>query len=290
MGHAKVKSVLAGITDNILVRGEIWVAPIVLETMGLPNNAAGIAELAADLGADFCFLSSSGPQPVLRQVIALQEAVAEVHARNLACGVVIDGPWQKLATTNSLGQLLGRLRTSAIHREIEEQTELIHEEFRAWAGVGADMVLLADDLAYMDGLYFSPAIFSRLLLPNYVQFLKTATDLQVPLGFHSDGNLVRLLPTLVETGFSFFSLEPEAMDLEQIQRQFNDRITLMTGIRAAWFNPNCAGRIQTDDILSEISSLALGGRFILSSACGLYDPGSLAALKEIYRGVRVHVD
>lgn len=286
MSRAKVKSVLAGLSKDSLVRGEIWVAPEVLASLGLPNNATGIAELAAILGADLCFLSCSGPQPVPPQTKVLQAAVAEVHARDLACGIVIDGPWQRLVQSNGLIQLLERFGTAfaQIQQEIVVQTTLIHEEIRAWVRADVDLVLLADDLAYNEGLYFSPVVFNRLLLPNYRQFLQAANDLQVPLGFHSDGNLMRLLPTLVEIGFSFFSLETEAMDLAQVQCHFRDRAGLIAGIRAAWLNPDrAAWRLADDDMLSEIATLTHRGRLILGSACGLYHPASLAALREIYR-------
>ncbi len=285
MGRAKVLSVLAGSRVDPLARGEVWVAPAVLESQGLPNDAAGVAHLAANLGADLCFVSCGGPQAVPNQPEALREAVAAVHARDLACGIVVDGPWQRLTQSHGLFQLLERLGRHAgqVEQEVAAQAALVHEELNAWAGAGADLVLLADDLAYSRGLYFSPVLFASLLLPHYRQFLLAATDLHVPLGFHSDGDLMPLLPTLVEMGFSFFSLETEAMNLADVQDQHKDRVALIAGIAAEWLSSDRLAGISVDDVSAGISRLARGGRLILGSACGLYDPDSPAALREIYR-------
>lgn len=285
MGRAKFLSAMAGSWAGAPVRGEVWVAPAVLEAQGLSNDAQGVAGLAVNLGADLCFLSCGGPQAVPNQPAALLEAVALVRARDLACGVVVDGPWQRLTQRYGLLGLLERVgrHGNQVQREVTAQAALVHEELGAWASAGADLALLADDLAWSGGLYFSPALFARLLLPCYRQSLLSSAGLRLPLGFHADGDLSPLLPVLVELGFSFFSLEPEAANLAEIQSCIGDRAALLSGIRAAWLSPAGPPGALAGDVAAEISSLLLGGRLILASSCGLYDPASVNAIREVYR-------
>lgn len=282
MGRSEVLAVLAGSCGNRLVRGEIWVSPAVLRSQHLPNSAAGIAQLATTVGADFCFLSCDGPQAVASQPDALTGAVSTMHVQGLACGVVIDGPWQRLARTGGLLGLLGRLRSSCeeLRQELAIQTGLVQQEISAWADAGADLMLLADDIAYAGGPYFSPGVFIDLLLPSYLQLLAGAINIGVPMGFHSDGDMTVLLPFL--NGFSFLCPEPEAIDLGE-KKGHRVSGAVLSGIRAAWLDPTCLGGIPESQISAEISSLASSGPLMLGSACGLFDPRSLTALREVYR-------
>ena len=285
MGRSRVLSVIAGTGDVVLARGEIWVAPAVLEGQGLPNNAAGVVELAARLGADLCFLSCRGPQAVPNQAEVLREAVSLVHIRDLACGAVVDGPWQRLAERDGLIQLMARLggRLGETEQEVALQATVAGEELRAWCEAGVDLVLLTDDIAYNRGLYFSPRLFTRLLLPHYRELLLTAGERRVPTGFHSDGDLTLLLPALIDAGFSFFSLEPEAMDPSEVRHRYDDRFVLIGGIRAEWLSDAGGSGVGHTDLRREISSLVSTGRTILASSCGLYEPSSVAFLKRVYR-------
>lgn len=256
-----------------------------LDHMGLPNDADGVARLAGELRADFCFFSCSGPQAVPHRPEALREAVAAAYSRDLACGAVVDGPWQRLTCQYGLYKALMALRTrqNEIQQELAVQAVLVHEEIRAWASAGADLCLLADDLAYTGGLYFSPEIFGRFFHPLYAQFTATAAGVHIPLGFHSDGHLTPLLPSLVEIGFGFFSLEPEVMDLNEAQASHANRIGLVSGIPAVWLNPERLAEIPPEVIRSNITSLACHGPVMLASSCGVSDAAGLAALRQVYR-------
>ncbi len=285
MGRSRAISIVEGSGDGTLARGEIWVTPAVLESRGLPNSAAGVADFAAGLGADLCFVSCSGPQAVSREALAQREAVSLVHERDLACGVVVDGPWQRLAERRGLIQLMAMLggHLDETEREISSLAKLVDDEVRSWCEAGADLVLLADDIAYNRGPYFSPALFGRLLLPHYRRVLRTAGEYRVPVGSHSDGNLTLLLPTLIDAGYSFFSLEPEAMDLSEIRRRHGDGFALIAGIRAEWLSSVGGVRDGAVDLAREISSLRRIGRVILASSCGLYESTSVAMLEKVYR-------
>ncbi len=256
-----------------------------LESRGLSNSAAGVADLSAMLGADICFVSCSGPQAVAREADAQQAAVSLVHSRDLACGAVVDGPWQRLAERHGLIQLLAMVggRLAEAEREVSSQMAFVGEEVRAWCEASADLVLLTDDVAYNRGLYFSSALFARLLLPHYRQVLQVAGEHGAPMGFHSDGDVTLLLPTLLDAGFSFFSLEPEVMDMHEVRRLHGDGFSLISGIRAEWLSASGGVRARDIDLPREISSLCRVRRLILASSCGLYEPSSVALLEKVYR-------
>jgi uroporphyrinogen-III decarboxylase len=253
----------------------------VLASQGLSNTADGVATLTVRLGADLSFLSCSGPQAVADEAGALRASVDAVHARGLACGAVVNGPWQRLTEANGLETALRQLATdSDTEQQIAALATRVQLEAGAWEDAGADLIMLADDLAYNGGPYFSPTLFRRLLVPHYRRLLLAARRL--PIGFHSDGDLSRLLPALVSAGFACFSLEPEATSPSAVWQRFGHHVTLLSGIPAAWLTtPVAAANVQ-----AELQDLVRGGSLILTSACGLFEPSSVDRLKTIYHLAR----
>lgn len=285
MSRPKVLSILDGSNTVSLARGEIWVSPKVLDYHGLSNDTSGIIKLAIDVGADICFLSCHGPQSVPCQAHYLRDAVRKVQAEGLACGVVVDGPWERMSRREGLLSLLSSsLGDPRVELYLSVETIPVCEECEYWIEAGADLILLADDIAYSKGPYFSPVMFAQLLLPRYQHILSTITNLGVPVGFHSDGDLSILLPALVAAGFSCLSIEPEAVSLNEFRIRYGEQVTLLSGIRAEWLNQQHPRKVSSDPF-TELANVTYTRNLILASACGLSTPNSVVALKELYRFV-----
>ena len=278
MSLVEVRDVLSGHRATPPPRGELWITPEVLKGEGLPNTAHGAIALALRLGADLSFLSCSGPQALTCDDGVLRAAVATVHAKRLACGAVVNGPWQRLTEAEGLAAALLQLGGDDAKRLIDGLARRMQREVAAWEEAGADLILVADDLAYDKGPYFSPALFATLLLPHY-QRLFLPSRRQSPMGFHSDGDITLLLPALIRAGFTCLSLEPEATSPSAVWQRFGQRVTLLTGIPAAWLTTPVA----SSQVLSGLADLALGGSLILASACGLFERSSVGNLKMIYQ-------
>ncbi len=94
---------------------------------------------------------------------------------------------------------------------------------------GADGILIADDMAYNNGPFLPPHVMRQLVYPLYkqaVQEIKAYKD--VPVVFHSDGNLMEALEDILDCGFDAMqSLQPSAgMDIYSLKKTHGDRITL----------------------------------------------------------------
>lgn len=232
------------------LRGEIWVEPHVLESIGLSNDAEGIAQFAARIKADFCFFSCSGSQPVKNSAPDMKKAVEAARTLSLACGAVIDGPWQRLTYHNDLMLLLQKIISNPLELQelLSVQVELANTEMTAWAEAGVDLILVADDIAYNNGLYFSPTHFEQFLKPCYEKLFNLfKSEVVLPVGFHCDGNINSLIPELIDLGFVYFNLEPEAVNLEDILGNYGRRMFVMSGIKADWlYGENAAGKATTD--------------------------------------------
>ena len=174
-------------------------------------------------------------------------------------------------------------KPQSLQSRLTEKAEKIAESLKLTEGLGIDLMLIGDDIAYGSGLYFSPVIFRELLMPPY-RILANQISKTIPvLGWHSDGDVSTILPDLVDCGFRFFSLESECVDLLNFKRTYGNRVTLIGGICTAWLTRKGLDLTQQKECLEEIKTLAREGGLILSSSCGLYHPKFLSVLQEFYR-------
>lgn len=105
---------------------------------------------------------------------------------------------------------------------------------------GADIIFDTDDYAYNSGPFFSPALYEEYVYPHLKRMVDAVHAEGGYLVKHTDGNIMRLLPGMVETGIDGIqSIDPLAgMDLGEVKRLYGDRITL-------WGNIDC-GNLMTN--------------------------------------------
>lgn len=157
---------------------------------------------------------------------------------------------------------------------------------RVWAaGYRFDEIFWPDDMGYKGTSFFSPATYRALLKP----FHKKAVDWAHAHGafahLHSCGNIMRLLPEVVETGIDALNpLEVKAgMDSLAIKREYGDRLVLHGGINAVLWD-------RKDEIVAEIERLLPRlkekGGYIFSSDHSIPNTVSLENFRQIVETVK----
>ena len=264
----------------IILRGEIWVTPEVLASAGFNQGPEGLAELASAMGADICFFPCSN-QSTLSD---FKEVVELSHGAGMGCGVTLNGPFQQLSQEKGLLGVLEELgkKPLSLQSQLTRETEKITQILRLTEGLGIDLILIGDDIAYGSGLYFSPFVFRELLKPYYHTLASQISQIQSAAGWHSDGNVSAILPDLVDCGWRFFSLESEHVNLLNFKQTFGDRVTLIGGIRTIWLTGEKLNPMKREEFLKEIKTLVREGGLILASSCGLFDRKFLHTLTETY--------
>lgn len=95
--------------------------------------------------------------------------------------------------------------------------------------LNVDAAHLGDDVAMQHGLIVAPAVWRRFFKPR----LKTLIDelkkrnANVYVQYHSDGDMARLIPELIEIGVQVLNpVQPECMDPALVKRLYGGRLTL----------------------------------------------------------------
>lgn len=99
-------------------------------------------------------------------------------------------------------------------------------------GYTFDCLSFPDDLGYKNGLFFSLKTYREVLKPVHKRAFDWAHNRGVKIMMHSCGNIMELLPDLIEIGLDGLNpLETKAgMNLIRIKELYGDRLVLQGGI------------------------------------------------------------
>ena len=100
---------------------------------------------------------------------------------------------------------------------------------RAAARAGVDYIRCGDDVANQNTLMFSKDTWRCLIHDRWATVWDEVKRINpnIRLWYHSDGNIIDIVPDLVEAGLDILNpLQPECLDIDRVHREFGDRLTL----------------------------------------------------------------
>ena len=169
-------------------------AGLVAGVSWLPVSA--LLGLAESLDLDFAFVPAEEP--------AARALVAGLHDLDTAAVWAVSGVFGRVAEL--LGWVEALRRTAgepgSLAALLAEALHAALEDARTGVAAGADVVLVADDLAGASGPLLSPDFALDALLPCYRGIAAEALARGVPVAFHSDGDIRALMPALARAEFS----------------------------------------------------------------------------------------
>lgn len=113
----------------------------------------------------------------------------------------VDGPWTRLCSQMSWQDALRASEQANFAQTVANFEHDILAELLAFDKDGR--VVIADEVCSGAGWLIDPAKFNEALIPFYARVL---AQVEMPTGFHSDGNMSEVFPQLTEAGFSFVHL------------------------------------------------------------------------------------
>jgi uroporphyrinogen decarboxylase len=168
-----------------------------------------------------------------------------------------------------------------VRQLLEARTEWCIAMFQRAASLGAEVLVLGDDAGHRGGPMISPRMWLKFILPCHCRIVDA---LDVPVVWHSDGNVEPLLPMAVEAGFAgFHGLEPAAgMDLARIKREFGQDLVLIgnVDVRVLCDSDLEAVRGEVDRCIEQG---APGGGYMIATCNSIFEGMDPAAVAEMFR-------
>ncbi len=167
------------------------------------------------------------------------------------------------------------------HRVLEARTAWCIAMYQKAASLGAEVLVLGDDAGHGQGPMISPRMWRKLILP-YHRRIVDAVD--VPVLWHSDGNVEALLPMAIEAGFvGFHGIDPVAcMDLARIKREYGRDLVLVgnVDIRVLFGVDVRAVRREVNRCIEQG---AAGGGYLIASCNSIFEGMNPLMVAEMFR-------
>jgi uroporphyrinogen-III decarboxylase len=191
------------------------------------------------------------------------------------------GPFMNSYMAMGLDRFCLRLAddTAFIHALMEARTEWCLAVFGRAVELGAEVIVMGDDSAHHGGPMISPRMWREFVLPYHRRIVET---LPVPVIWHSDGNIAKLLPMAVEAGFAgIHGLEPWSMSLSAVKAEYGGRLALIGNVDV---------RLLCDPDLDKLRDemrrcIQEGGKdgYMFSSCNSIFTGMNPAAAREFFR-------
>jgi uroporphyrinogen decarboxylase len=209
------------------------------------------------------------------------ESIQRFKDEDLFVFWIVDGVFQSVVRRHGLMAVLSMMGDSldVLAAEFISTSEQVVISMNQAVDAGAHGIILADDIAYGQGTYMSPDFIERYLQPAWKAQTAKANELGVPVFFHSDGNLNKILPNIIAAGFDGLQcIEPAAgMDIIEISNQYGQSLCLMGGIDPALLVHNenlcdieTAGNNLRRTVTTLMETGQSNGGLIIGSCSGLY--------------------
>lgn len=159
----------------------------------------------------------------------LEAQVADLHAQGWyvqgAVGHIWENCWQITSMEKLMMDFIEHPDQAAY--VLDRVTENALFMARRFAEAGCDSLLCGDDIGMQHKLMFSPALWREWFKPRWAQVWKAAKEIKpdMQIWYHSDGNIVDVIPELIEIGLDILNpVQPECMDPEWLKAEYGDRL------------------------------------------------------------------
>ena len=149
---------------------------------------------------------------------------------------VANGPFENLRNCMEVEELYLKLveKPEWVGDMFNAFTDLVIEGYEELvkAGVEADGFHFADDIAYKNGMLFSPKVYRELLFPCHKRLCDFFRSRGMPVMFHTDGKLDEALPLLIEAGITAIQpIEAKAgNDVKELKKLYGKNLVFIGNI------------------------------------------------------------
>lgn len=179
---------------------------------------------------------------------------------------IFDRAWHVRGFANFMADL-------AAHPKFAEQLLDLALEFnlglleQVSEGLGVGGILDVEDWGAQDAMLISPWHWRRFLKPRLAQLFGAARGKGLAVFVHSCGHISEIVPDLAEMGVDVLNpLQPEAMDVEWVKREFGGDLVLWGGIGAQSVIPYGSAEQVREAARHALRTLGKEGGYIYGNA------------------------
>jgi len=132
--------------------------------------------------------------------------------------------------------------------------------------MGVDMIWTGDDVGAQHAMLISPAHWRRFLKPRMAHFIAElkAINPDVKVAYHSDGNILPIIPELIEIGLDILNpIQPACMDPAALKKQFGQELCFWGSIDEQHTLPYATPEGVRAEVIERLQTLGKDGGLII---------------------------
>ena len=192
---------------------------------------------------------------------------------------IIDGPFQGTAKLFSSFKefLVAIAKRDPILQELAASVVATNVQLGLEAlKLGANGLIIADDIAYQRGTFISPDQLRQFFLPSLMDQVGLLKLQKYPILFHADGNIIAVLDDIMASGFNgIHSMDFPLADIAVVKKATENSLCLMGGYDLGWFSEEN----RTEKASELLEAASGGGGYIFGSSAGIL--GSQLHVKQV---------
>jgi len=152
---------------------------------------------------------------------------------------------------------------------------------------GLDGIIIADDIAYQNGLLIRPSSFCELFLPSLEKQIRVIEERQMVPFFHSDGNYLAVIEDIIDIGFKGIHCIDKkcGVNLKKLA-PYSDKLCLWGHLDVDDLHSSQDVAMMTH-LIDDIKTATAFKGFILGTNSGLFSGIDLPQLQNIHTNVDV---
>lgn len=168
-----------------------------------------------------------------------------------------------------------------VHSLIDDRTNWAIAMYENAVQMGAEILIMGEDAAYKQGPMISPKMWDEFVYPYHKRIVDS---IDRPMIFHSDGNILPVLPRVIEAGFiGYHSIEPAAgVDLGAVKQEYGKDLILIGNVDVRVLAGENLQAVR-DEVDRCIVQGAPDGGFMIATCNSIFDGLNPAAVMEMFR-------
>ena len=133
--------------------------------------------------------------------------------------------------------------------------------------MGADMIWTGDDVGSQYEMLISPKMWRRYLKPRMAEFIAElkAINPSVKVAYHSDGDVSRIIPELIEIRLDVLNpIQPASMDPAEVKKRYGGQLSFWGTIDEQHTLPFGSPADVEGEVLDRLKTVGQGGGLILA--------------------------
>jgi uroporphyrinogen decarboxylase len=151
--------------------------------------------------------------------------------------------------------------------------------------LGFEIGHCGDDFGTQNGGFFSEKMFTDLILPRLRQYWEVFHKANIPIMFHSCGNITQYIPYLIDIGLKILEPCQPCMDLAFLKKEYGKDLIFYGGIdtqRLPYLTPE-----QTKEMVREtVRLLGKNGGYIIAPAQEIMNDVPIENIKAMVETIR----